>query len=187
MSKWLIVLLVIVSMMALATYTGVTESFFVDDELSTEDSLGIQWGLITLTDGFDGSPWDLNWDENGTTDWTQNATTVYSAPNSAGHASGDTFLTSDKLDTSGAASINISFWFNLKTLNKGPLYVQIYNGSAYIELYDLTIYPSVVKNTWIEFSQTITEGLNISNFRIRFDGSTLTTDAFIDDVLIEKN
>jgi len=186
--KWLIILLVIVTTMSLATYTGVTNSFFVDDEQSTDDSLGIQWGLINLIDSFDGTPWDANWDGNGTTDWTQ-STTAYSAPNSAGHASGGTYLTSDNMDASDTTSIDVTFWFNIKLLNKGPLYVQIYNGSSYDNLYgDLVSYPGVVKNTWIQFSQNITGSQYfISNFSIRFDGSTLTTDAFIDDVLIEKN
>ena len=73
-------------------------------------------------------------------------------------------------------------------LNKGPLNVQIYNGSTWTTWYDLVSYPGVVKTTWIYFSQTITDPQYfISNFRLRFDGSGLGTDSYIDDVLIQKD
>ena len=40
--KWLIILLaIIVTMMSLATYTGVTRSVFIDDELSTDDAISM--------------------------------------------------------------------------------------------------------------------------------------------------
>ena len=146
-------------------------------------------GPPLLDDGFEDLQWDINWDDNGATDWTQNSSTIHGGLYSAGHASGNTYLTSDNLDASDATSITVSFWFYIKDLNKGPLYVQIYNGSDYINLYDdLTTYPGVTKTTWYQFSETITDSQYfISGFRIRFDGSTLTTDAFIDDVLIQKN
>ena len=87
-----------------------------------------------------------------------------------------------------AENINISFWFYIKDLSKGPLNVQIYNGTAYNTWYDLTSYPGAVKNTWIQFSQTITDmQYFISDFQIRFDGSAETTNSYIDDVLITIN
>ena len=144
--------------------------------------------IILLSDGFEGTPWDLYWGD-GTTDWQPGAGyggSTYSAE----HASGDTYLTSDNLDTSDAASITVSFWFNMKLLNKGPLWVQIYNDntSMYDDWFDLVSYAGGVKSTWLYFSETIAgSDYFSSNFSISFDGSTLTTDAFIDDVLIEKN
>ena len=183
---WLILLLTIVSVMLIVVNTGITTSYFTDGEQSTDDTLNI-WSGTLLSDGFEGTLWDLYWG-NGTTDWTQDSGTVYSGTYSAGHARGDTYLTSDNLvDTSDAASITVSFWFNIKLLNKGPLWVQIYNGGSYDNWLDLVSYPGVVKNTWIQFSETIPASYFISNFSLRFDGSTLTTDAFIDDVLIQKN
>jgi len=140
-----------------------------------------------LNDGFEGTPWDANWDGNGVTNWTR-STTKYSGSYSAGYASGQTYLTSDDLNTFAAENITVSFWFNIKLLNKGPLYIQTYNGTAYNNWYNLVTYPGVVKNTWCYFSQTITDSQYfISNFRIRFDGSGLTTDCYIDDVLIAIN
>jgi len=146
-------------------------------------------GVTLLDDGFEGTPWDNYWDGNGTTDWQlSGAGGGYSGSYSAEHASGDTYLTSDDLDTSGAASITVSFWFKIKDLNKGPLNVQIYNGSTWVTWYNLTSYPGVIKNTWVYFSQTITDSQYfISNFRLRFDGSTESTTSSIDDVLIQKN
>ncbi|MFC2052372.1 fibronectin type III domain-containing protein, partial [Chloroflexota bacterium] len=139
-----------------------------------------------LDDDFEGTPWDDNWDGNGTTDWQTGA--GYNSTNSAETYIGDTYLTSDDLDASAADNITVSFWFNIKLLNKGPLYVQTYNGTAYNNWFNLITYPGVVKNTWIQFSQIITaEEYFKSNFRIRFDGSGLSTYGYIDDVLIEIN
>ncbi len=189
---WLILILVIVSVMLIVVNTGITTSYFTDAELSIDDTLNIGGWSITLpfSDGFEGTPWDLYWDGNGTTDWQPGAGyggSTYSAE----HASGDTYLTSDDLDASGAGStITVSFWFKIKLLNKGPLNVLRYNGTSYdpVPWYDLVSYAGGVKNTWIEFNETIPDSLYfISNFSIRFDGSTLTTNAFIDDVLIQKN
>ena len=182
---WLILTLVIVSVMLIVVNTGITTSSFTDGEESTYDTLNIKWSVTTLfSDGFEGTPWDLYWG-NGTTDWQAGAGyggSTYSAE----HASGDTSLTSDDIDTSGAGTITVSFWFKIKLLNKGPLYVQIYNGSTYDNWYDLVSYAGGVKNVWIQFSQTIDPSYFIPNFSINFDGSALTTNAFIDDVLIEK-
>ncbi|MFC2021127.1 hypothetical protein ACFLU1_05005 [Chloroflexota bacterium] len=139
-----------------------------------------------LDDDFEGTPWDDNWDDNGTTDWQTGI--GYNSTNSAETYTGDTYLTSDDLDASLSDNITVSFWFNIKLLNKGSLYIQTYNGTAYNNWFDLTTYPGVVKNTWIQFSQTITaEEYFKSNFRIRFDSSGLSTYAYIDDVLIVTN
>jgi hypothetical protein len=64
--KWLIFALAIVTVMSAATFAGVTGGLFVDDEQSSDDALGFRWGLTTLDDSFEGTPWDANWDENGT-------------------------------------------------------------------------------------------------------------------------
>ena len=185
----LILLLVIVSVMLIVVNTGITTSYFTDAELSTGDTLNIGGWSVTLpfSDDFEGTPWDLYWDGNGTTDWQPGAGyggSTYSAE----HASGDTYLTSDDLDASGAGTTNVSFWFKIKLLNKGPLWVQTYNGTAYNDWLDLVVYANGQKNQWLYFNETITDPLCfISNFSIRFDGLTLTTDAFIDDVFIQKN
>lgn len=192
---WLILILVIVSVMLIVVNTGITTSYFTDGEQSTDDTL-IIWSGTLLSDGFEGTPWDLYWG-NGTTDWQlSSAGGGYSGSYSAEHKSGDTFLTSDDLNTSGPGTITVSFWFKIKLLNKGPLWVQISNDGINYDDWgvggvDLVSYAGGVKNTWLPFSQTITyiayPQYFVSSFSIRFNGSTLTTNAFIDDVLIQKN
>ncbi|MFC2022204.1 hypothetical protein ACFLTR_03220, partial [Chloroflexota bacterium] len=110
---WLIVLLAIVTVMSLATYTGVTRSFFVDDEKSTDDALGIRWGLFTLNDGFEDTvDWDANWDENGTTDWVQSTGKINNGSYSAGSTIPNTGnLTSDEIEASTADNITVSFYY----------------------------------------------------------------------------
>ena len=185
---WLILTLVIVSVMLIVVNTGVTTSSFTDAEQSIDDTLIIgEWITLPFSDGFEGTPWDLYW-VTGPTDWQlSSAGGGYSGSYSAEHKSGDTYLTSDALNASGVGTITVSFWFKIKLLNKGPLYVQIYNGS-WTTWDDLVSYAGGVKNTWLYFSRTIIDpSYFIPNFSLRFDGSTLTTNAFIDDVRIEKN
>ncbi|UCD08650.1 MAG: hypothetical protein JSU79_09855 [Dehalococcoidales bacterium] len=161
---------------------GSNESGYSNEDSATPN------GVTVINDGFEGTLWDLNWDDNGTTDWTQNSGTVYSGVYAARHASGDTYLVSDDIDMSSASSIEISFWFQIKSLSKGPLYVQLYNGATYVEVYNLLDYPGLTKNTWYQYSVVITDSQYFrSDFRIRFDGSSQTTDTFIDDVLIIYN
>ncbi|MFC1946645.1 fibronectin type III domain-containing protein, partial [Chloroflexota bacterium] len=167
-----------------AVDNGANESTDSNEDNATPD------GITILNDGFEGTPWDVNWDENGTTDWQVSwAGGGYGGSTySASHASGDTYLTSDDLNTSDAASITVTFRFYIKLLNKGPLYVQTYNGTGYNNWYELVSYPGVVRNTWIQFSQTITDSQYFrSDFRIRFDGAGMATNAFIDDVIVIKN
>ena len=166
-----------VALLLLSGMTGIgTWAYFSD----TETSAGNQMAAGTL---------DLKTDDVDGVSQTLFVTNLEPGSTySAEHTSGDTYLTTDDLDTYAAENITVAFWFKIKLLNKGPLNIQIYNGTAYNTWFNLTAYPGIVKNTWMQFSETITDSQYfISNFRIRFDGSGLTTDAFIDDVLIEMN
>ena len=189
--KWLILLLAIVTVMSLATYTGVTRSLFVDDEQSTDDALGIRWGLFTLNDGFEttGAAWDDYWDENGTTTWVQDSSKPHGGTYDAySDSTNNGYLTSDEIEASTADNITVSFWFNLKNLEAGDLLVQRYNGTAYVTWYDITSYPTYVNNTWCQFNEVITDPqYRIAGFRLRFDTSALVDtneEANIDDVII---
>ncbi|MFC1990253.1 fibronectin type III domain-containing protein [Chloroflexota bacterium] len=188
--KWLILLLAIVTVMSLATYTGVTRSLFTDDEHSTNDALGIRWGLFTLNEDFEDTvDWDVNWDENGTTTWVQYTSkphggiyNAYSDLNSNG------YLTTDEIEASTADNITVSFWFNTKSVEAGDLLVQRYNGTSYITWYDITSHPAYVNNAWCEFNEVITDSQYlIAGFRLRFDTTGLVDvneEANIDDVII---
>jgi len=146
-----------------------------------------------LDDGFEGTPWDANWDGNGTTTWTQDSAKPHTGTYNARISNKSTpgYLTSDDLDTFAAENITVSFWFNLKGLEAGDCVLQIYNGSTWITWYDLINYPTYVNNVWCQFSGTITDSQYfISNFRVRFDSSVLgdsTEEANIDDVLVKTN
>ncbi|MFC1899862.1 fibronectin type III domain-containing protein, partial [Chloroflexota bacterium] len=193
MRKWLIILLAIVSLMALATYTGVTKSFFVDDEPSTDDTLTLFIPQIVLDDSFEGTPWDNNWDGNGTTTWIQDTTSPHTGTNRAFISDAQTagYLTSDDLDGAGTDIIFVSFWFNPKQLEAGDLLVEVYNGSTWgtpTNFGDLTLYPTYANNVWCQFNEQITDSQYfVGNFRIRFNASLLggaTEQGAIDDVQI---
>ncbi|HUV75973.1 MAG TPA: fibronectin type III domain-containing protein, partial [Dehalococcoidales bacterium] len=146
-----------------------------------------------LDDSFEGSPWDANWDGNGTTTWILDSgkahTGTYNARLSNTQTAGS--LTSDDLNAAGASWITVNFWFNPKGLEAGDIIVKIYNGSTYNTWYDLTSYPTYTNNVWCSFSETITDSQYlISNFRLQFDGSVLgdsTEEINIDDVLVTTN
>ncbi|MFC1987565.1 hypothetical protein ACFLVH_03360 [Chloroflexota bacterium] len=186
--RWLI-LLAGLALVLLAGSTGVTISAFSNTEQSTNNTLIItSTDIVTLLDdGFEGTPWDANWDGNGTTDWSPANSKVHSGSWAAECSSGNNYLTTDNLNTSAATSITISFWFCIKDLNKGPMYVQIYDGSSYNTLYDIFTYPGAQKNTYYQYTETITDSQYFrSDFRLRFDGSGVSTDVFVDDVLITR-
>ncbi|MFC1988934.1 fibronectin type III domain-containing protein, partial [Chloroflexota bacterium] len=191
--KWLILLLAIVTVMGLATYVGVTESFFVDNEQSTGDALGVKWGLFTLNDGFEntGSPaWDDLWDENGTTTWLQDSVKPNSGTYDARLSNTDTpgNLTSDEFDASSADNITVSFWYKPQALEAGDILIQTYNGTAYNTWWDLTTYPGYTNNAWNLFSEVITDSQYlIAGFRLRFNSSALgdsQEEINIDDVVV---
>jgi fibronectin type 3 domain-containing protein len=141
-----------------------------------------------LNDGFEGSPWDGNWNDNFTTDWAVSYSGGgYNSTYAASCSNGDTYLVSDDLDTSGADNITISLWFNLKALNKGPLNVQIYNGTDYVTVQNLTA-AAASKNTWYQYTTTITASQYMrSDFRVRLDGSGFSADGRVDDVVVSVN
>jgi len=186
---WLILILVIVSVMLIVVNTGITTSYFTDDEPSTDDALGIRWGLFTLNDGFEGTPWDDYWNENETTTWIQDS----AKPNSGTYdaysdLTNNGYLTSDEIEASTTDSITVSFYFNTKSIEAGDCLLQTYNGTAYNTWYDITSYPTYVNNAWCLFNEVITETQYlIAGFRLRFDTSALVDtneEVNIDDVII---
>ncbi|MFC2044883.1 fibronectin type III domain-containing protein [Chloroflexota bacterium] len=185
--KWLILLLAIVTVMSLVTYTGVTRSLFVDDEQSTDDTLGIRWGLFTINDGFEsaGAAWDDYWDENGATDWVQSTNKINNGSYSAGSLIPNTgYLTSDEIEGSTADNITVSFYYFPKQLEPGDVWFQTYNGTDYQNVYDLE---AGTNNVWNLYSQVITDPQYlIAGFRIRFDSSLADAndEIYIDDFVV---
>ena len=189
---WLILTVVIVSVMLIVVNTGLTTSYFTDAEQSTDDVLRIGWGLITLDDGFEDTPWDHYWDENGTTTWVRTNKNPNSGSFSAkSNKNSNGFLTSDEIDASSADNIIVAFWFNPKAIEPGDIVIEIYNGITWATWYDLTDYSTFSDETWSEFNEVITDSQYfISGFRIRFNSSGLTDgkeQIKIDDVQIITN
>jgi len=180
---FLLVVFVIVSGLILKGTFG----YFSDDETSAGSTFSA-WQIVTVTllnDGFEGDPWDDKWDANGTIDWVQTSGEYHSGSYSALFHKDDTSLTSDDLDASRAASITVSFWFRPHDLQAGSMFVQLYDGTTYDSWYNLMDYPGTQKDTWCYFSEDVTDSQYFrSDFRLRFDGSGLGKDFWLDDVLI---
>lgn len=179
--------------MSLVTYAGVTQSFFSDNEDSSDDRLAIRWGYYTVNDGFEDTgtpPWDDKWDDNGVTNWIQGSNKPHSGRYDAySNKNNNGYLTTDDLDASTAENITVIFYYNLDKVEVGDIYVQTFNGTHYINWYDLHTYnPGYQYKKWYLFSEIITgPQYLIAGFRLRFDTTGLTEDkkeANIDDVII---
>ncbi|MBN2074492.1 MAG: hypothetical protein JW762_02965 [Dehalococcoidales bacterium] len=190
---WLILALAVITVMSLVTYAGVTQSFFSDNENSSDDRLGIRWGHYTINDGFENTgspPWDDKWDDNGVTDWRQDTRRTHTGTfDASSNRNNNGYLTSDDLDASTADNITVLFYYNLSWLEAGDIYVQTFNGTHYINWFDLHTYnPRYRSGRWYQFREIITDPQYfIAGFRLRFDTTGLTErfeEANIDDVII---
>ncbi len=185
-----IILALIVTIQLLAMF-GSTSAYQVDTETSADNSITawVTETLTLLTDGFEGTPWDNNWNGNGTTTWTRSSSRKHAGTYSAASTKNNKgYLTSDNLDTSTALSITVSFWFFPKGLEAGDIIVQRYNGTTYVNWYDLTAYSTYNNNQWCQFNETFTDSQYFkNNFQLRFNTSSLADsndEINIDDVLI---
>ncbi len=171
-------------------YYVVTAVDQIDNESGySSESSATPTGLVLLFDGFEGSPWDAYWDGNGATTWTQRDNQAHTGTYSArGRYNNPGDMTSDDLDASTAVNnIYIEFWYFPRRLEAGDAVVEIFNGSTWEVLYDLS---NGTNNEWNYFSTYITDSQYfISNFKIRFNGTALSVDdvIFVDDVLIITN
>jgi hypothetical protein len=190
---WLILALAIITVMSLVTYAGVTQSFFSDNEESSDDRLGIRWGYYTINDGFEntGNPaWDDKWDDNGVTEWIQGSTKPNTGTYDAySDQDNNGYLTSDDIDASTANNITVMFYYNLDKVEAGDIYVQTFNGTQYINWFDLHTYNTDYKyEKWYLFREVITDTQYlIAGFRLRFDTTGLRQnreESNIDDVII---
>jgi fibronectin type 3 domain-containing protein len=190
---WLILALAVVTVLSLVTYAGVTQSFFSDNEDSSDDRLAIRWGHYTINDGFEDTgnpPWDDKWDDNGVTDWLQDTRRTHSGRYDAySNRNSNGYLTSDDLDASTAENITVMFYYNLSRLDEGDILVQTFNGTDYNDWFDLDTYnPGYRDGRWYLFSEIITDPQYlIAGFRLRFDTTGLRQnreEANIDDVII---
>jgi len=186
------IFLLLVCLVLLNVIVDNTSAYFSDTETSSGNVLTawVDPAITLLNDGFEGEPWDVNWDDNGTTVWVSGSSKPHDGSYYAEITNKGTpgYLTSDDMDSATADYINVSFWFKTKSVETGDIVIQLYNGTTYDTWYDLTDYPTYVNNTWCQFNEVITDPQYlISGFRLRFDATALgdsTEAANIDDVLV---
>jgi hypothetical protein len=161
----------------------------IDEKNSGGTTTGEVWSFTTtasapvvlLQDGFE-TNFD-KWTDGGTTDWDRATNQKHSGSYSAHAGSSDNDLISDNLNTTGKTSITIDFWFRDDDIdNDDNIYLQLYNGSAYNNYYELG---NSTEDTWNHYTVTITDSQYMrSNFRIKFEGTSIDSgeNLWIDDV-----
>ncbi|MCJ7749849.1 MAG: PKD domain-containing protein, partial [Armatimonadetes bacterium] len=140
-----------------------------------------------LEDGFE-SNFD-KWTDGGTTDWDRATSQKHTGSYSAHAGSSDNDLISDNLNSSGYSSITIEFWYRDDDIDDGDnIYLQLYDGGAYDNKFELG---NSTEDTWNYYTTTINNSGDdaqyfISNFRIKFEGSSIDTgeNLWIDDVKV---
>ena len=144
--------------------------------------------VVLLQDGFEGSDWDANWDNNGVTKWYRDNSPKHAGYYCASARNGNEgVITSDNLNAADATSIKVDFWFQKDDIESTEFTLYYYNGSQYNLIAELDTLGS--DDVWLHYTQTITDSQYFkSNFRIRFDGYDLDSyeNVWVDDVLITK-
>jgi hypothetical protein len=143
-----------------------------------------------LNDGFEaaGNAWDDNWDENGGTSWIQSNTQKHGGSYSArSDSSHEGSIYSDDLNTSGATSVTVSFWFYHSNIDTDDLRLYFFDGSTTDTIASLGNTGS--DNTWEYYTYTTTDTQYFRNdfyIRIRTNNMGYGDQVYIDDVLITK-
>ena len=125
------------------------------------------------------------WSGNGITNWDLNTSQKHSGTYSAHARAGDTYLTSNNMDTSSAESVTVSFWYRDHGFgSSNRLSLQFWNGTAYNNIFAFT--SANPSDTWQWYSiQTFSPQYLIRNFRVRFSASGIGTgDFWLDDFAV---
>jgi hypothetical protein len=140
-----------------------------------------------VIDGFETS-FD-NWKGNGITNWDRSTAQKHSGSYSAHAKYGDTYLTSDSLDTSTSESVTVSFWYRehySSTQTNDRVYLQFWNGSAYKNIFKIR---TNFKDIWHHYSiwYPTRQNYRLPDFRIRFSATGIASgeDLWIDDVSVK--
>jgi len=127
-----------------------------------------------------------NWDGNGATNWDLSTSQKHSGLYSAHAGRGNSYLTSDNLDTSSAEGLTISFWYREHGVSaSNNAYLQFWNGTAYTNIFELGV--TVPEDTWHWYTfQTYDPRYLSANFNFRLDARSIAAggDLWIDDVSI---
>ncbi|MHC4675405.1 MAG: InlB B-repeat-containing protein [Planctomycetota bacterium] len=144
-------------------------------------------GTVILDDGFEGTPWDANFNDVNST-WTDETTRVRTGSHAAGadRGGGTGYFTSDALDTSDANAIYVRFYIQKKMV---ATFTLEYSGSGgWNTPIDLTALGG--DGEWLYYSDTITDSnYFVPDFKIRFNAAFSgggTRSVEVDDVIISK-
>ncbi len=141
-----------------------------------------------MDDGFEGNPWDGNWND-VSHNWLQETSRKAArSGTSAAYANGsdDGDFAFNSLDASDATSITIDLWVKTISTETDDILIEYYNGTSYVTIADLDALGTNRK--WFNYTDTITDpAYFVSDFKIRFDGTPGSNEeVWIDDVLITK-
>jgi flagellin-like protein len=152
----------------------------------TEDNTGGSANSTLLDDGFEGSAWDVNWND-ASSDWREDDSPVHSGSSSAfASNNNEGTFTSDILDASDASAIYLDFWFMKDDTEGTDFTLYYYDGSSYDLIDELD--DNGGDDTWLHFTAKITDSQYfVPNFRVRFDATLGSSEnVWVDDVIITK-
>ena len=171
-------------------WTNKTYSFTTENQIQTTP-------VILLEDGFEGEPFNDNWDDQSSA-WKES--TMEHTGESAAYADGTTSgsndgpFTCNNLNTSDAQSIEIEFYLRHVRTESTDYSIYYYNGTDYIHIQDLGDIGA--DSTYHHYTDTITDNQYfIPKFRIQLYADLLVNSGDeqggeytnLDDVLIIKN
>ena len=162
-----------------ATNTGL----YAEGYYSTPSGSG---NIILLQDGFEGSSWDMNWDDLSS-NWNADNSVVNNGSTSARASNGNEgYFTSDDLNANGASSITLDFWFMKDDIEANDFTLFYYNGSDYNLIDELD--NDGGDDVWLHFTAEITDSQYfVPTFRVRFDATLGNNEnVWVDDVHITK-
>jgi uncharacterized repeat protein (TIGR02543 family) len=162
---------------------GFSASMYGSDKARVDDVLVMKITSALLDDGFEGSPWNGNWNDI-TSNW-QVSSTHYAGSHSASasHSNGG-YFTSDSVDTSGSVAVYVEFRLYHTSIGGSDLTLQYYNGASWSTATSIGNYGS--DYSWQLYTVLITDSQYFtSDFMIRFNAGLDSGDnVYIDNVLI---
>ena len=136
-----------------------------------------------LNDGFEGTPWNANWDFTSSNWFRSGASNsgFYSAGSSNGQ---EGHFACDPLDASSADAIRIDFWYRLDNTEKRDLKLYYYDGTHWDKIANLG---DGSEDQWLHYTDTTGDPQYFhSEFRIRFKSNLGCGEhVWVDDVVIE--
>jgi uncharacterized repeat protein (TIGR01451 family) len=136
-------------------------------------------GYTGTYQGYDG--WFKGYDQVHTGNYSAKSNTIRN-----GHPD----FTCDDLDTSGATSILVDFWYRLDDTESDDLSFYVYNGNSYTSIKSIG---DGTEDNWLHYTKTFYKNTNPQyfrqNFKIQLKASCddSTENVWIDDVIIKAN